>query len=158
MKIFIITATLLVVLAGFILPDNFYSAGFLVCNGVDGCRHEIGHKMDDDLGKPSHSAEFGDALRAYILFAGMSRVHDQYTLKILWFGGILQYSPLYDIGRLEMFSSPQSELYADMYMMAGGNVDYLPEIFRQFYSTDHKYTDLHNCLMTKRICSKAWRK
>ena len=141
------------------LSPNFYNypTNALVCTTSDGCMHEIGHKMDDDMNAPSRSGDFGNALRAYLIFAAKYDQWDVYSRTILTYDGLFQYSSVYSVTGGEKFSSPQEELYADFYKLSGGDINALPEIFREFYSTDNSYQTLYQCLMTTRICGTSFR-
>lgn len=110
-----------------------FRLGVLDCNNLDalkGCRHEIGHKMDDDLGHPSQSPEFMIAVKAY-------------TIVELNSGQVPS-----DMAMLIHFYPDQTpvELYAAIYARADGDIWLIPESLRMFYSNDPKYTQLYDCL------------
>lgn len=118
----------------------------MYCKTPEACRHEIGHLMDDDLGYPSHRVGYGDALRLLLYYNLRYDILDNYTMMILCERGVLTYDLDFSVIGGEAFSSPQSELYANMYLLADGNIDALPESLQQFYSREQKYIDLYNCL------------
>jgi hypothetical protein len=110
-----------------------FNLNVLDCDNTDylrGCRHEIGHKMDDDLGMPSQSDEFLIATRAYAIY--------QLDMKV-------NPDPLAMFIRLYPDALPV-ELYAGIYSFVDGEVSQLPESIRAFYSTDTSYLDLYVCL------------
>lgn len=117
------------------IPDAS-SYSFLVhvldCDNVEylrGCRHEIGHKMDDDLGKPSESYEFEITLQYYIL----TELAKDQPSELATF--------------LDTYPDHEKvELYAAIYAYVDGNVYMMPEIFQRFYSTDVSYLELYSCL------------
>lgn len=131
-------------------------SGSLYCVSDGGCRHEIGHKMDDDLGQPSHLAEFGNAVMIHLLYAAKFGADDAARL-ILTQPGMLAYSDTFTIWGARRFTSPQSELYANLYELSNGDVSVLPGVFQQFFSKDTEYTQLHDCLMSARVkvCGRA---
>jgi hypothetical protein len=140
---------------------NFISHTFY-CDSARGCRHEIGHWMDDELGHPSRSIEFSDALKLYLyLEFGNSLAQNAPISEHAWlvmnYVGLLSYDPRYKPPGIEMFSSPIEELYADMYLYADGDVDAIPPGFQKFYSKDEKYQSAYECLTAHRfnLCSNS---
>ena len=131
-------------------------SGALYCASSRACWHEIGHKMDDNLGYPSRSAEFGDTVRFWLILS-MPMGLDDIDKQILFQDGLLSYSRGFTVYGLERFSSPQAELYANLFSLFEGNVEAIPEPFRKFYSADAKYTELHTCLMSAplKLCGLA---
>ena len=109
------------------------SLGVLDCNNVEplrGCRHEIGHKMDDDLGRPSSSEEFAIAVEAYaILNLDLLLNPDEVAMFIR----------LYPDKR-------SNELYAGLYSYVDGDISKLPKSLQQFFSKDPAYLNLYDCL------------
>jgi hypothetical protein len=134
---------------------GFY-AGVIVCRNAENCRHEIAHRMDADAGYPSRSAAFGDALRIHFV-GSLTYGMDEYAELIFKQGGVFQYDRNFSVFGMERFSSPQAELYADIYLTAGGDVTAIPPLLRPFYNTDESYTDLYNCLMSAdvKLCGTA---
>jgi hypothetical protein len=159
MRKYYIAAPILFLLLFLALRPSFergFYAGVLVCRSSDNCLHEIGHKMDTETGYPSRSEAFGDALRIH--FVGSCKFgFDKYAELIFKQGGVFQYDRNFSVLGMERFSSPQAELYADIYMTAGGDVSAIPPLLRPFYSTDKRYTDLYNCLMSQdaKLCGTA---
>lgn len=131
-------------------------SGALFCNSSSGCWHEIAHRMDDDLGHPSRSAEFGNAIVLEMMFAFKYQADDT-AMAILGQEGLIAYSPLYSMTGAERFSSPQEELYAKLFDINHGDVSTMPPAFQKFYSTDEKYTALYHCLMSAefKLCGTA---
>jgi hypothetical protein len=140
---------------------NFITHTFY-CDSARGCRHEIGHWMDDEMGHPSRSIEFSDALKLYLyLEFGNSLAQRTDLDSDAWFifnyRGLLSYDDRYKAFGNEMFSSPIEELYADLYLYADGDVDAMPPGFQRFYSKDAKYQNMYECLTTRRLnlCSNS---
>lgn len=143
------------------IPPKGYSvyngiSGAIYCHSAAGCRHEIGHKMDDDLGYPSRSPEFGNAVMVHLAFAFQYGL-DSTATAILTQDGMLTYSSHYSLLGVDRFSSPQEELYARLYEQSGGDIAQIPLALRPFYSDDKKYIDLYDCLMSAefKICGTA---
>jgi hypothetical protein len=129
-----------------IKTGSYYSfeLNFLDCNNLDymsGCRHEIGHKMDDDMGVPSLSPEFGHAVQLYILTDMLDKNKKPGELASILFlhPGVYVYDATHPY-------QVQRELYASIYSWANGDVSKIPEIFQPFYSTKTSYLDLYDCL------------
>ncbi len=121
-----------------------YSLHFrtLDCNNtiyMRGCRHEIGHKMDQDLGMPSQSPEFGNAVQQFLL----SDLHQPMpsTLAI----ALVTYEGVYSRSKNNP-GSPVIEIYAAIYAWSDGDLSKLPESLRVFYSSDPSYLKLYDCL------------
>lgn len=110
-----------------------YNLNILDCNNIEplkGCRHEIGHKMDDDLGMPSLSIEFNSAMQAHVL-AEMSTLEVPDDTAIL-----ISLYPDRD----------PREMYAAIYSSVDGRIEDLPPTLQAFYSTDPSYLRLYDCL------------
>jgi len=108
-------------------------------NYMSGCRHEIGHKMDDELNMPSLSKEFGGAVQLYILAEMKKPDTSALALIILTHPGVYSYDSTHPI-------MIQREVYASIYAWAEGDINLIPDIFKSFYSTDRSYLDLYECL------------
>lgn len=128
-----------------ILPKNstyYYLVDVLYCDNTQymrGCRHEIGHKMDYDLGVPSESYEFGQALKGYMLSEFKKDDPSELSKILIEYPGVYYYEPT-------QTSSTQKELYAAIYSWADGNVSRIPKELRPFYSKDRSYLRLYSCL------------
>jgi hypothetical protein len=85
---------------------------------------------------------------------------DDIGKEILFQDGMFSYSSRFSMLGMERFSSPQEELYADLYALARGNINNLPEPFWKFYSEDLRYTELYDCLMSAplRLCGVSLHK
>lgn len=94
---------------------NTYS-GLYWCTSPASCLHEQGHKLDQELGWISHSKEFGDAVKIYILSESKKDKPGEF---------------LYKIFATPDFTMP--EIYAQIYSWSGGNPDNMPKVFRTFY-------------------------
>lgn len=110
-----------------------YNWNVLDCNNLEplkGCRHEIGHKMDDDLGIPSQTTAFAVATKAHVLVETRPmEVPDDTAILII----------LYP-------DSDPREVYAALYASVDGDISRLPLSLQAFYSTDPAYLMLYNCL------------
>lgn len=110
-----------------------YRLNVLDCNNLEplkGCRHEIGHKMDDDLGMPSLSTEFAIATQAHLIY-------EMSTLEMPDDTAILI--------RLYPDRDPR-EIYAALYAGVEGDIEKLPSSLQPFYSKEHSYLRLYDCL------------
>ena len=110
-----------------------YNLNILDCNNIEplkGCRHEIGHKMDDDLGMPSQSIEFNSAMQAHVLV-------EMSTLEVPDDTAIL--ISLYP-------DRDPREMYAAIYASVDGNIALLPKTLQSFYSKEVSYLTLYDCL------------
>ncbi len=119
-----------------------FASNTLYCNDTYSCRHEIGHRMDDDLGHPSRSGDFAHAIQLYLYVELHKEIVPDFAM------GILVYPPMMSHWnkRFPVLTSGQEELYADMYAWVDGEIEELPEIFREFYSRDTAYSELYKCL------------
>ena len=142
---YIIVSILTIVLLFEINPgasSYSYDLNLLDCNNTKymaGCRHEIGHKMDDDLDSPSLSPEFGHAVQLYIMVGLRGQSQDRLAAILLTYPGIFQYDQSHPV-------MVQREIYASIYAWADGDISRIPESLRGFYSTDESYLDLYSCL------------
>lgn len=110
-----------------------FRLNLLDCNNIEplkGCRHEIGHKMDDDMGMPSLSSEFAIAIQAHVLVETRPmEVPDDVAILI----------------KLYPDRDPR-EIYAAIYSFVDGDVERLPASIQPFYSNDPSYLRLYDCL------------
>ena len=114
------------------------------------CWHELGHLMDDKLGDPSKSYEFGIAMRAYLFVQiKYSNGADEYTNTILSMPGIIGYTDAFSQPfNFGSGSSPQQEAYASIFATAGGDISKMPAVFQPFYENNpEKYKAMHEYLM-----------
>lgn len=123
---------------------------FTYCKQEIYCRHEVGHLMDDQLGHISKTEEFGSALMIHLAFSFKMDQVDEYTTLILGKKGILTYTDLYKPYHYGAGSSPQEELYADIYDLSGGDINNIPMTLRPFFSSDVKYDEAYNDLVTNK--------
>jgi len=115
------------------------NVGVLDCDFLYGCRHEIGHRMDQALGFPSESPEFGFALQTYMLTELMAETPSEFAKYLITYPGVYSYA------RVQK-ASTQIELYAGIYTWADGDISLIPESLQLFYSKDQRYLDLYSCL------------
>lgn len=127
----------------FIPTTSSYSflIGVLDCNNLNplmGCRHEIGHRMDHDLGVPSESYEFGNALQIYMLAEFNKDAPSELAEFLIIYPGVFVHvnSP----------ASTAKEVYAAIYAWSDGDLSKIPDTLRRFYSSDRSYLDLYECL------------
>lgn len=149
----------LLVLAFFVVELNpgtssySFELNILDCDNIQymsGCRHEIGHKMDDDLGSPSLTSEFGNAVQLYIMVGLMHTPQDKLAVTLLTYPGVFQYDKTHPL-------MIQREVYAAIYAWVDGDVSKLPDSFKPFYSDDPSYLDLYDCLAKNglNICGQS---
>lgn len=121
-----------------------FNLNILDCDNIEylrGCRHEIGHKMDDDLGRPSLTSEFIIATQAYATAQlDLLVVPDDLAIFI----------------RVYPDKNP-IELYAGIYAYVEGDISKLPPPLQKFYSNDPVYLDLYDCLaqIGLNICGRS---
>jgi hypothetical protein len=129
---------------------SFYheNLGIVRCEDEYSCWHEIGHLVDDEMNWASTTDAFGIAMMTYIYYQ-IKYVDemDVYTKTILGTRGVFVYSPSYRIFGNEMGSSPQMEVYANIFANAKGDIGEIPEILRPFYDTGKDYEWLFNHMM-----------
>ena len=88
----------------------FYDFDFIVCDSDRICFHEEGHKLDAQLGFPSQSVEFKEAVNEFPVLSELKNT--------CFFNGDFCY---------------YSEAYANLYGAVHGNITKMPENFRKFY-------------------------
>lgn len=131
----------------------FGNPDVLYCKDPYACRHEIGHRMDHDLGYPSMSTDFSMAVRLYVIVqlseSGNAEAYEENSLaySILSAPGVVGYDKEFSFGGSEMWSSPMMELYASLYANVDGNIGLLPPELQRFYSNDQSYRDTFSCLV-----------
>lgn len=148
---------LYVVLIGWRTPPyGIYLEGLdvMYCTTASVCYHEIAHKMDRDLGYPSRSHEWSDALRLVVVTEARLPAISTTAGMILWQPGMLEYD---NVGAT-YGSSAQQELYANLYQQANGVIEDIHPILQPFYSQDPSYDRLAECLLAGvGVCRKALR-
>jgi len=118
-----------------LMPDRSsysFKLGVLDCNNLGrltGCQHEIGHKMDDDLGMPSLTPEFAISTQAIVQEMLISLKPNDLAIFI------------------EVYPDKDPrELYAGIYAYVGGDISKLPHSLQQYYSGERSYSKLYDCL------------
>lgn len=159
-NLLLFTLSLLVVLQ-LVLPYtsilfNGYSfhqstLGFTYCKQEKDCRHEVGHLMDTELGHISRTSVFGSALMIHLAFSFEYGQVDDYTRLILSKEGILSYSENYKPYHYGAGSSPQEELYADIYDLSGGDISKIPLTLRPLFSEDSRYETVYDELVENKV-------
>lgn len=131
----IIVAIVGTFLKGELIPGTSsysFRLNILDCDNIrplQGCRHEIGHKMDDDLGMPSQTNEFVRASQLYVI----------YQITSLEPSDLAVFMHLYPDKR-------PHEMYAGIYAYIEGDTSKLPEDLKPFFSNDPSYLKLYDCL------------
>lgn len=128
------------------LPDRSsysFNTGVLDCDNLEylkGCRHELGHKMDHDLGMPSQSIEFAIATQTIVETMWL-------TLEFNEFASFIESYP----------DDDPRELYAGLYAYVDGDISKLPESLQPFFTSDSLYLDLYDCLAQPgiNICGRS---
>jgi hypothetical protein len=120
-------------IAGFYIPV----VDMAVCRDPHTCFHERGHSIDNGR---SETVEFANAVQVFRIVADTNNAVDEISYRIRKFPGI---GSDYEQTTCRLFikCDPKgwggySELYAEIYAMAEGNPDNMPEIFRPFYKVD----------------------
>ncbi len=106
----------------------------VVCKDAYTCLHEEGHKIDNGR---SETREFSNAVQIFRIVADTNNAVDEMSYRIRKFPGIGSEHEQTTC-RIFIKCEPEgwggySELYAEIFAMAGGNLDNIPEIFRPFY-------------------------
>jgi hypothetical protein len=109
--------------------------------------------MDAALDHPSRSYEFSHAIQLYLYVELHHEAVSDFAMAILTYPPMMNHR----VARFPVSSSGQEELYADMYAWVDGDIDKLPEIFRDFYTNDASYRALYQCLVANKIniCNRA---
>jgi len=101
----------------------------IVCKNETACLHEVGHKIDQKSGWPSHSYEFYQALYQYLRSEmkkeAPSSLSD-YLLK-----RTIMNKPWFEI-----FVNDSEEAYAIIFSDSKGQYENMVPIFREFYNWD----------------------
>lgn len=121
-----------------------FRLGVLDCNNLGeltGCRHEIGHKMDADLGMPSLTPEFAIATQTLVQTMMLTAQPDDMAIFIAVYP---DKNPV--------------ELYAGIYSRVKGDVSKLPDILQPFFTDDPSYLNLYDCLARTglNICGRSF--
>ncbi len=101
--------------------------GLYWCSDTYSCNHELGHKMDAQLGWISQTPEFEVALSNLVL--------EDYAR-----GKLTPYSYLiikkmikYENGFHQLITNEQSEIYADIYALSNASREKMPDSLEPFY-------------------------
>ena len=96
----------------------------LYCNDELYCWHEKGHKLDDEKGWVSNTKEYREALDIYL-----ESYHGKKVKELIdWKSTINLQRKVY------MFFSYYKEMYATIYSVYGGRVEWMPEYLQEFYT------------------------
>jgi hypothetical protein len=135
----IITLFLGVVVYSYSGLNGFYVPvlDVVVCKDAYTCLHETAHGFDNSR---SETQEFRDAVQLFRIVADTNNSVDEMSYRIRKFPGIGSEHEQTTC-RIFIKCEPEgwggySELYAEIYAMLGGNIDNIPEVFRQFYKVD----------------------
>lgn len=96
------------------------------CGNPQACWHEQAHAMDQRLGWVSQSDHFGQTLQIYLINQIKSNHPSKFTGVILETPGIYKSAARWPW-------NAKAELYADIYMRAGGDVNQIPNELQMFY-------------------------
>jgi hypothetical protein len=105
--------------------NGFYEpiTNTLICDAEFMCLHEQGHKIDDEHGWISRTQEFKTAFEKYSKTYNGNRVKEYLD----WYFSISLYHKVYS-----KFSYYQ-EVYAEIYQVHGGRIEWMPEYLQEFY-------------------------
>jgi hypothetical protein len=140
-KIYLIGISVIAVFLGEVVYSYSGLNGFyvpvldvVVCRDSYTCLHETAHGFDNGR---SETREFRDAVQLFRIVADTNNSVDEMSYHIRKFPGI---GSDFEQTTCRMFIKCEaegwggySELYAEMYAMAGGKTEQIPEIFRTFY-------------------------
>lgn len=108
---------------------NTYS-GLIWCRGRFACLHEIGHRIDQRKGWVSHSTEFSNAIRLYVLEDVVAGNGGHAVGRfIVRHPGAFSADPA-------LRWTAESELYASLLAVSDGEPAALPPELRTFYDWD----------------------
>jgi hypothetical protein len=115
--------------------------GRIVCGLPRDCYHEQAHKMNAESGWISESKEFKDAVDIHRSISyNYPEFRDDYSELVMFFPGIgnpkQEENNPFNYGFWHGGWGGYTELHAEIYAMAEGNPDNMPEIFRPFYKVD----------------------
>jgi len=141
MKIRLIVFSVIAMFMGVVISSYSGISGFyipvldmIVCHDPHTCLHETGHSIDNGR---SETKEFSNAVQIFRIVADTNNSVDEMSYRIRKFPGI---GSDYEQTTCKLFikCEPEgwggySELYAEIYAMADGNLKNIPEIFRPFY-------------------------
>lgn len=97
------------------------------CSNEYSCLHEQGHQIDRAHKWISRTPAWSHAIYVYVVVNSKGDKVDPYLIRIM--SSFLSYhSRLYYV-----FNNSDSELYADIYAIAGGSIDSIPLGLREFY-------------------------
>lgn len=125
----------------------------IYCFNWANCVHEVGHKMDYDLGNPSHKTEFSQAV-TFILLTEVDLINN----KISNDAGFIMATPGFISQAQSLrYRDPHEELYAAYYAWHKGDISSMHPELRRFYSDDPKYMQLVECLVSGyiKVCGRS---
>ncbi len=96
------------------------------CASEKYCIHERAHQLDQALGWISQGEEFGQALQIYILVESVGGP----SAEALW---LMNYPGIFRPAS-RLFWNAKAEIYAEIYVRAGGKVEQIPDGLRKFYN------------------------
>ncbi|RLI66084.1 MAG: hypothetical protein DRO67_01640 [Candidatus Asgardarchaeum californiense] len=105
------------------------------------CIHEVGHKLDFALGRPSNSYEFSQDV-AIFLAIQMSIPYEKqhpFTKKIIIFPGIIAEKKKAQVDMIFITGGRWGgfgELYPEMLQWANGDVSKIPAMFQEYYNQE----------------------
>lgn len=104
--------------------------GLYWCSDTYSCNHELGHKMDAQLGWISQTPEFENALNELVLkdFAKGKLTPFSYL--------IVRKMITYENGFHQLITNEQSEIYADIYALSDASREKMPDSLEPFYLWD----------------------
>jgi hypothetical protein len=135
-----LTELILIIYLAFqnIQPHYDMWTGKIFCDTPRDCFHEEAHKMDAEQGWISKSDDYKSAVDTFRSVAWICiECRDEYSEMVMFFPGVgrelqPEHNPL-NYGFWHGGWGGMQELYAEIYAMAEGNPENMPEIFRPFY-------------------------
>ena len=105
--------------------DGFYEpiTNMLYCRSEFLCWHEQGHKIDDEHGWISSSAEFKQAFEKYSKTYNGNRIKEYLD----WYFNVSLYHKV--CSKISYYQ----EAYAEIYQIHGGRIEWMPEYLQEFY-------------------------
>jgi hypothetical protein len=101
--------------------------------------------MDYELGGQSRTEEFGYNMAVYLYCQYKYLGENQFTNQIA--ATLFVYSNVYKPFHVEAASSPQEELYANIYAEADGDMNKIPVLLQAFYKEDDRYEKIYQAAL-----------
>ena len=138
MKKIIVHYAILITLLFATLYENsiggFEYNGFIYCKSEITCIHERGHALDTQLGNPSQTREYQQAVTDYANNALLTGTRNELVDSIIVFPGVNRPKDINGFAtQIQSGWGGYPELYATIYQMVYGDIDSIPKELQRFY-------------------------